>query len=191
MSLLAYSLRRAWGALLVALIVIWLIQLGVYHIALPPLRGIEVFPDGVEAWIRAQPALAAEWTTAALEVGIAAVVALGLVGLWKLRPNTPRLWALFATGTVLLAFGLASFGVALANQDYRRLNVKCPPQAHGCVPPAIVEGIARQYNRGINPAPWWIAGGVSTGLGMLLLAGAVWAPYRKKRLGTGIGTDLF
>ena len=104
--------------------------------------------------------------------------------------------AVFVLGLLCGAFRMEKTayryaGVTLANQDYRRLNVKCPPQAHGCVPPAIVEGIARQYNRGINPAPWWIAGGVSTGLGMLLLAGAVWAPYRKKRLGTGIGTDLF
>jgi predicted cobalt transporter CbtA len=85
MSLLAYSLRRAAGALLVFLVVIWLIMLGIYHITLPPLRGITIFPDGVEAWIRAQPALAAEWTIAALEVGVAAFIVLGLGAAWRFR----------------------------------------------------------------------------------------------------------
>lgn len=173
MSLLAYSLRRAWGSLLVFLAVIWLLQFGVYHITLPPLRGIAIFPDGVEAWIRAQPALAHEWDIAALEVGIAVLVVLGVIGLWRLAPRIHRFWVLVATGSVLLGFGLASFGVALANQDYRRLNTECPPQAHGCVPPAIVESIARQYNRGINPTPSWIAGGISAGLGVVLLVRSV------------------
>jgi hypothetical protein len=59
-TLLAHSPRRAFGTLLVLLGVIWLIQVGVYHITLPPLRGNTIFPDGVEARIRAQPALAAE-----------------------------------------------------------------------------------------------------------------------------------
>jgi MYXO-CTERM domain-containing protein len=67
MSLLAYSVRRAVGALLV---VIWLLLLGVYQF---------------------QPALAHEWSRDAQEVAIAALVLLGLGALWRVRKRrTPK-----------------------------------------------------------------------------------------------------
>jgi hypothetical protein len=90
MSLLAYSVRRTVGALLVLFVVIWLIQFGVYHISEPPTyigRGgvVTPWPDWLFPWFRLQPALANEWDTAALEVGAGVVVLLGLAGVWRLR----------------------------------------------------------------------------------------------------------
>jgi hypothetical protein len=115
--------------------------------------------------------VAREWDIAALEVGIAVLVVLAVVALWRLTPKTHRFRALFVTGGVLLAFGLASFGVALANDDYRRLSH--PADCLRCVPTAIQEHWDRKVNRDINPMPWWIAGGILTGLGAVLLVGSV------------------
>jgi len=86
--LLGYSVRRGIGALLVSLVVIWLLQFGVYHIAPQALRGITIFPDGIEAWIRAQPGLAHEWNVAAFEVGAGLLALLWLGALWRLRKRS-------------------------------------------------------------------------------------------------------
>jgi hypothetical protein len=84
MTLLAYAVRRATGALLVLLVVIWLIQLGVYHITVPPFHPVERLPGAFYTWAAAQPAVAYDWNIAALEVGGLAVV-LGLGAAWRLR----------------------------------------------------------------------------------------------------------
>jgi hypothetical protein len=174
MSLLAYSLRRAWGSLLVFLVVVWLLMLGVAHVGPIPFHPLETSgPLSELPWNRLQPGLAQSWNLAAVEVGVGVLVLAGLVGLWKLRPKTRSLWVLFATGSVLLAFGLASFGVALANQDYRRIHWFDAQCERWCVPTAIQEHWERTLNRGIDPTPWWIAGGISTGLGVILVAGSV------------------
>jgi hypothetical protein len=87
MSLLAYSFRRAVGAVVVLLVVIWLIQFAVYHITGPggyigrgggfvPFLG---FSRGYP------PALAKDWNTAALEVGLGLLVLLGIGLAWRLR----------------------------------------------------------------------------------------------------------
>jgi hypothetical protein len=171
MSLLAYSVRRAVGALFVLLIVIWLIQFGVYHALSPPVNRSFPVPD---YFLQFQD-LVHQWNVAVLEVGVAAIVLLALAAAWRWAPNggSRAFWTLVAAASVLLAFGLASFGVALANQDYRRLKTECPPQAHSCIPPVIARSMARQFDRGINPTPWWVAGSISTGVGLLLIGSSV------------------
>ena len=83
MSLLAYSARRAVGALLVFLVVIWFIQFGVYHtIPLSPRHSqLDVVPDYYLQFQR----LVHGWNVAALEVGIGVLVLLGLGALWRVR----------------------------------------------------------------------------------------------------------
>ena len=170
--MLAYSLRRAWGSLLVFLIVVWLLMLGVAHVGPVPFHPFESSgPLSDSPWNRLQPGLAHTWNLAALEVGIAVLVVLGVLGLWRLTPKAHGFWVLVATGGVLLAFGLSSFGVAIANHDYGRLSH--PKNCLRCVPTAIQENLDRRFNRGIDPMPWWIAGGISTGLGVVLLVGSV------------------
>jgi hypothetical protein len=105
--------------------------------------------------------------------GVAFFAVLAAVGLWRLRPRMQKFWVQLATGTLLLAFGLASFGVALANQDYRRLNTECPPVSRSCIPPDIARSMARQFNRGTNPTPWWIAGSFSTCLGLIVIGSSL------------------
>lgn len=117
------------------------------------------------------------WNEATLELGVAALAVLGFVALCKLRPNTPAPRALFATGTVLLVFGLGSLGVALANQDYRRLEF--PKNCQHCIPTAIQQNLERKFNRGIDPAPWWIAGSISTALGVTVLGASVAASHTR------------
>ena len=168
MTLLAYSLRRALGALLVFLLVVWLSMLAVAHMAVNVRHpGRDVDLSAWKQW-RTQPET---WTAAMLELAGAVGVVCVLVILWKLRPKVP-FSVLVATGGVLLAFGLASIGVALANQDYRRLggSVHCE---RACIPPAIHENLERRYNRGIDPTPWWIAGSISTALGVTVVGAAV------------------
>jgi hypothetical protein len=89
MSLLAYSVRRAVGALIVLLILSWLLLFGVSHLDAPPNPGIppaifdHFYPVG-----RLQPDLANEWNGAALEVGLGVLVLLGLGIGWRLRKKT-------------------------------------------------------------------------------------------------------
>lgn len=169
MTLLAYSLRRTWGALLVLLVVVWLTMLAVGRIPVDirhPSRNVDL--SLWEQW-RTQPQT---WAPAALQVAAAVGVVCGCVTVWKLRAKMP-FYVLVATGTVLLAFGIASFGVALANHDYRRIGWFDSRCERWCVPTAIQEHWERQLNRGINPVPWGIAGGVSTAFGLTLAGGAV------------------
>jgi hypothetical protein len=178
LTLLAYSLRRAWGSLLVFLGVIWLLQFGVAHLigASSGWKPGDTAPPSIVDRLVQFSRVAHEWDLAALEFGIAVLVVLGVIGLWRFAPKIHSFWVLVATGSVLLSFGLASFGVALANQDYRRLQLQDPATCErACIPPAIERGIARQYNRGIDPTPWWIAGGISTALGVVMLAGSITA----------------
>jgi hypothetical protein len=86
MSLLAYSVRRAIGALVVALVVIWLIQLGVYHLSGTSgtwEMGDTAPPVFLERLLQLRHR-AHEWDIAAVEVGIALLVLLGLGAAWRL-----------------------------------------------------------------------------------------------------------
>jgi hypothetical protein len=175
-TLLAYSLRRAWGSLLVFLVVVWLTMLAVGHIPVNvrhPGRNVDL--SLWEQW-RTQPQA---WTPAVFEVAVTASAIGALVIVWRIRPGI-AFNALLATGGVLVGFGLASFGVALANQDYRRLQLQDRTKCErACIPPAIEQNLARWYNRGIDPTPWWLAGGISTGLGLTAIGAAV--ATRRKR----------
>jgi TRAP-type C4-dicarboxylate transport system permease small subunit len=90
-SLLAYSLRRAAGSLAALLVVIWLIQFGVYHISGTPTYidragRVTAWPDFLFPSVRFfQPALANEWTRAGLEVGGGLLALLLVAGAWRLR----------------------------------------------------------------------------------------------------------
>jgi hypothetical protein len=89
-SLLAYSLRRAWGSLLVFLVVIWFIQFAVLQNTGPTTyiaRGgvVTEYPLFLHPILRLQLVAASEWRTGALEVGIAIVILLGLVAAWRRR----------------------------------------------------------------------------------------------------------
>jgi hypothetical protein len=176
MSLLAYSLRRAAGSLVILLIVIWLLFFAVAHVGPdsyhPVERGLGP-PLNELPWSRFQPAVAQTWNIAAIEVGVAAAFLLGLTAVWRVGPKLRRLWPAVGIGVVLLALAIASFGVALANQDYRRLNTECPPVSRGCIPPDIARSMARQFNRGIDPTPWWIDGEIAAGAGVILLGAAL------------------
>jgi hypothetical protein len=67
MPLLAYSLRRAAGSLLVLLIVIWLLLFAVAHIGPVPYHPVERGPLFELPWNALQPALAHTWNIGALE----------------------------------------------------------------------------------------------------------------------------
>jgi hypothetical protein len=89
-SLLAYSLRRAWGSLLVFLVVIWFIQFAVLQNTGPTTyiaRGgvVTEYPLFLHPILRLRLVAASEWRTGALAVGIAIVILLGLVAAWRLR----------------------------------------------------------------------------------------------------------
>jgi hypothetical protein len=90
MSLLAYSVRRAVGALVVFLVVIWLLLFGVSHFDAPPNPGIPTaifdhfYPVG-----RFQPDLANEWNLAALQAAVGVLVLLGLGVGRRLRRRMP------------------------------------------------------------------------------------------------------
>ena len=87
MSLLAYSVRRAFGALLVFLVVIWLIQFGIAHLIGASSNwkpGDTASPSIVDRLVQFAGA-AHEWDIAALEVGVGVVMLLGLGAAWRLR----------------------------------------------------------------------------------------------------------
>ena len=83
-------MRRAFGALVVFLVVVWLLLFGVSHLDAPPNPGIppaifdHFYPVG-----RFQPVLANEWNLAALEVGLGVLVLLGLGVGRRLRKRMP------------------------------------------------------------------------------------------------------
>jgi hypothetical protein len=84
MSLLAYAVRKAVGALVVLLTVIWLLQFGVYHaIPLSPRvsHPLEPLPD----YFLQFRDLVHQWNVAALQMGLALALLLGLGGAWRLR----------------------------------------------------------------------------------------------------------
>jgi hypothetical protein len=95
----------------------------------------------------------------------------------KVRGTTcgQRVWLIFATGALLLAFGAAAFGVALANRDYRRLE----QSPRSGVPTAIQESLARRFNRGIDPTPWWAAGTASAAVSVIVLGAGLLAKRRR------------
>ena len=84
MSLLAYSLRRAFGALLVFLVVVWLLMFATAHLTGNWKAGDTAPPSLVEHLLLLAR-LPHEWNTAALEVGVGVVVLLGLGAAWRQR----------------------------------------------------------------------------------------------------------
>ena len=86
-SLLAYSVRRAFGALLVFLVVIWLIQFGIAHLitASSSWRPGDTAPPSLVESLLQYARLAHEWNIAALEVGVGVVMLLGLGAAWRQR----------------------------------------------------------------------------------------------------------
>jgi hypothetical protein len=86
-SLLVYSVRRAFGALLVLLVVIWLIQFGFAHLltAFSSWRPGDTAPPSIIDRLVAFVGASHEWDVAALEVGVGVVVLLGLGVAWRLR----------------------------------------------------------------------------------------------------------
>jgi hypothetical protein len=79
MSLLAYTIRRTLGALVVLLIVLWLIYFGIVH-AMSPGHDGEPAPDYfLQFWH-----LVHQWNVAALEVGLALALLLGIGGAWRM-----------------------------------------------------------------------------------------------------------
>lgn len=81
MALLAYSIRRAVGALVVLLIVLWLIYFGIVHAMSPRVRDGESAPDYfLQFW-----QLVHQWNVAALELVLALALLLGVGGAWRLR----------------------------------------------------------------------------------------------------------
>jgi MYXO-CTERM domain-containing protein len=91
MALLAYSIRRAVGALLVVYVVIWVTQFAVYHITVSTEcnapRGC--VPTAIERnllpWLRIQPQLTDEWTNAGVQVAFGVLAALGAGAAWRAR----------------------------------------------------------------------------------------------------------
>ena len=79
MSLLAYSVCRATGALLVFLVVIWLIQFGIAHLITESStwRPGDTAPPSIVDRLIAFAGAAPEWNIAALEVGVGVFVLLG------------------------------------------------------------------------------------------------------------------
>jgi hypothetical protein len=100
MSLLAYSVRRTVGAVLVLLVVIWVIQFAVYHITDSPgyegRGGFTFLPRFLYPGLQFQPALANEWNSAALEMGFGLLVLLAMGAAWRLthRKAGSGLWSL-------------------------------------------------------------------------------------------------
>jgi hypothetical protein len=88
-SLLAYSLRRAWGSLLVFLVVIWLLQFGIAHLigASSGWKPGDTAPPSIVDSLVQFSRVAHEWNLAALEVGIAVLVILGVIGLLRITPK--------------------------------------------------------------------------------------------------------
>ena len=86
-SLLAYSVRRAFGSLLVVLVVIWLIQFGISHLitASSSWRPGDTAPPSIVDRLVQFAGASHEWNIAALEVGVGVVVLLGLGAAWPLR----------------------------------------------------------------------------------------------------------
>jgi hypothetical protein len=85
MALLAYSARRAVGALVVLLIVIWLIYFGIVH-AMSPSPQVSGTPlDSQPDYFLQFWALVHQWNVAALEVLLAVALLLGFGGAWRLR----------------------------------------------------------------------------------------------------------
>lgn len=82
MSLLAYSVRRAVGALIVLLIVIWLVQFAVYH-TIP--QSPRHSPWAVTDYHLQFQGLIHQWDIAALEVGVGTTLLLALAAVWHLR----------------------------------------------------------------------------------------------------------
>ena len=87
MSLLAYSVRRATGALLVFLVVIWLIQFGIAHLITESStwRPGDTAPPFIVDRLIAFAGAAPEWNIAALEVGVGVFVLLGFGAASRLR----------------------------------------------------------------------------------------------------------
>jgi hypothetical protein len=85
MSLLAYTIRRTLGALVVLFVVLWLIYFGIVHAMSPGHHG-EPAPDYfLQFW-----QLVHQWNVAVLEVGLALASLLGLRGAWRLwKRRTP------------------------------------------------------------------------------------------------------
>jgi predicted cobalt transporter CbtA len=79
MTLLAYTIRRTLGALVVLLVVLWLIYLGIVHAISPAHHGGPA-PDYFSQFWQ----LVHQWNVAALEVGLAVALLLGLGGAWRL-----------------------------------------------------------------------------------------------------------
>ena len=86
-SLLAYSVRRAFGALLVLLVVNWLIQFGIAHMigASTGWKPGDTAPPSLVERLLQYARLPHVWDIAALEVGVGIVVLLGLGAAWRLR----------------------------------------------------------------------------------------------------------
>jgi hypothetical protein len=91
MSLLAYSVRRTVGAVLVLLVLIWVIQFAVYHITDSPgyegRGGVMFLPRFLYPGLHFQPALANEWSTAAVEVGLGLLLLLAGRGMAAPQPK--------------------------------------------------------------------------------------------------------
>jgi len=84
MALLAYSIRRAVGALVVLLIVLWLVLFAVIHTGLVSWRTTHP-PQPTPDYILQFQHLVHQWNVAALEVAIGVAFLLGLGGAWRLR----------------------------------------------------------------------------------------------------------
>jgi hypothetical protein len=141
------------------------------HVGTVPYHPVERGPLFELPWNTLQPALAYTWNIGAIEVALALAAVLGVTAVWRTGPKLRRVWPAVAAGGVLLAFGLASFGVAFANHDYRRIHQ--PTDCLRCVPTSIQENLARKFNRGINPTLWWIGGELAAGAGVIFLGAAV------------------
>jgi hypothetical protein len=83
-SLLAYSVRRAFGALLVFLVIVWLLMFATGHLTSNWKPG-DTAPAFLGERLLLLARLPHEWNIAALEVGIGVVVLLGLGAAWRLR----------------------------------------------------------------------------------------------------------
>jgi hypothetical protein len=85
MSLFAYIVRRTVGSLVVLLVVLWLIYFGVVH-AMSPSPQVSGIPlDSQPDYFLQFWALVHQWNIAALEMGLALGLLLGLGGAWRLR----------------------------------------------------------------------------------------------------------